>query len=179
MGFLNKISIIIFSVLMLILSVVGCLIIFGWLSVSTVASFLTLLLASTSSTMTVLGLIIVCMLLSIRGIFFDIDEQNKMKTKDGILLENSDGKLLITKETLENLVNNVIKGFENVERASSRVELDSKTNTLIVNSVLTVKQGTVIKELTKNLQQRIRETIKKSSDLDVKEVNISIKKIEN
>lgn len=179
MGFLNKISIIIFSVLMLILSVVGCLIIFGWLSVSTVASFLTLLLASTSSTMTVLGLIIVCMLLSIRGIFFDIDEQNKMKTRDGILLENSDGKLLITKETLENLVNNVIKGFENVERASSRVELDSKTNTLIVNSVLTVKQGTVIKELTKNLQQRIRETIKKSSDLDVKEVNISIKKIEN
>lgn len=179
MGIINKISIIIFSVLILIASIIGCLIIFGWISIATLATFLAALIATPSAAGTILIIFAVCIILSIRGIFFDIDKKDKMRVKDGILLENSDGKLLITKETLENLVNNVIKGFENVEKSTNRIVLEEGTNNLIINAVLTVKQGTIIKELSNNLQQRIKETVKISSDLDVKEVNISVRNIEN
>jgi len=42
---------------------------------------------------------------------------------------------------------------------------------------LTVKPNAVIKDLSNNLQLRIKETIKTSLDLDVKEVNIRVKNI--
>ena len=41
-----------------------------------------------------------------------------------------------------------------------------------------LKENAVIKELSSNLQTKIKETIKQSSDLDVKEVNIKVKNIE-
>ena len=43
---------------------------------------------------------------------------------------------------------------------------------------LSVRENAIIKELSTNLQNKIKETIKKSSDLDVKEVNIKVKNIE-
>ena len=46
----------------------------------------------------------------------------------------------------------------------------------IVN--LVVKENAVIKELTSNLQTKIKEAVKKSSDLEVKEVNVRVKNIE-
>ena len=43
---------------------------------------------------------------------------------------------------------------------------------------LSVKENAVIKELSTNLQTKIKTTIKKTSDLEVKEVNIKVKDIE-
>ena len=93
------------------------------------------------------------------------------------MLENSNGKLLITKETIENLVKAVVKGFDSAEDVTTSVELDNENN-LRVFVNLTVKENAVIKELSSNLQTKIKETIKQSSDLDVKEVNIKVKNIE-
>ena len=53
-----------------------------------------------------------------------------------------------------------------------------KDNNLTVNVNLVVKENAVIKELTSNLQAKIKEAVKKSSDLDVKEVNVKVKNIE-
>ena len=94
-----------------------------------------------------------------------------------IYVKNADGKLLITKETIENLVNTVVKGFDSAEDVTTKIELD-KDNQVKVFVNLAVKQNAVIKELSTNLQTRIKETIKKASDLDVKEVNIKVKNIE-
>ena len=60
-----------------------------------------------------------------------------------------------------NVVNNELTGINNVK--------------VMVN--LTVKPNAVIKDLSNNLQLRIKETIKTSLDLDVKEVNIRVKNI--
>lgn len=43
---------------------------------------------------------------------------------------------------------------------------------------LNVKENAIIKELSTNLQTKIKETIKNTSDLEVKEVNIKVKNIE-
>ena len=55
-------------------------------------------------------------------------------------------KLLITKDTIENLVNSVVKGFDSAENVTTRVELDNENNvTVFVN--LSVKENAVIKRI--------------------------------
>jgi len=173
----EKIAIILFSTIMLVLSIIACLLVFGWLEVETIADGLKVILNNTVSANIILGLSVLSILLSIRCIFFSPSDKGKNEYKSGILLENSDGKLLITRETIENLVNNIVRGFDSAEDITTRIELD-KENNVIVYVNLSVKENAIIKELSTNLQTKIKETIKKTSDLEVKEVNIKVKNIE-
>ena len=177
MKILDRIGLALFSSLMLIISIIVCLMIFGWLNVDLVHQLVVMAISDSVSSNIMLGLSIVFILLAIKCIFFDSSSKQEMDYKNGILLENSDGKLLITKDTIENLVNSVVKGFESAENVTTRVELDKENNvTGFVN--LSVKENAVIKELSTNLQTKIKTTIKKTSDLEVKEVNIKVKDIE-
>ena len=177
MKILDRIGLALFSSLMLIISIIVCLMIFGWLSVDLVHELVVMAINDNLSSNIMLGLSIVFILLAIKCIFFDSSSKQEMDYKNGILLENSDGKLLITKDTIENLVNSVVKGFDSAENVTTRVELDKENNvTVFVN--LSVKENAVIKELSTNLQTKIKTTIKKTSDLEVKEVNIKVKDIE-
>ena len=174
---LERIALALFSSLILILSVVLCLAIFGWLDTDLLGNVFNIAVTDSITSKILLGLAILFILLAIKCIFFDSSSKDQVDYKNGILLENSNGKLLITKETIENLVNAVVKGFDSAEEVSTKIELD-KQNNLTVNVNLVVKENAVIKELTSNLQTKIKETIKKSSDLEVKEVNIKVKNIE-
>ena len=177
MKILDRIGLALFSSLMLIISIIVCLMIFGWLSVDLVHELVVMAINDSVSSNIMLGLSIAFILLAIKCIFFDSTSKQEMDYKNGILLENSDGKLLITKDTIENLVNSVVKGFDSAENVTTRVELDNENNvTVFVN--LSVKENAVIKELSTNLQTKIKTTIKKTSDLEVKEVNIKVKDIE-
>lgn len=177
MKILDRIGLALFSSLMLIISIIVCLMIFGWLSVDLVHELVVMAINDNLSSNIMLGLSIVFILLAIKCIFFDSSSKQEMDYKNGILLENSDGKLLITKDTIENLVNSVVKGFDSAEKVTTRVELDKENNvTVFVN--LSVKENAIIKELSTNLQTKIKTTIKKTSDLEVKEVNIKVKDIE-
>lgn len=176
MKIIEKISLALFANIILIISVLLCLVIFGWIDLAIVHEMVNY--ATTDNTMSsiILGICIIFILLAIKCIFFDSSTSNQDKSKDGILLENDSGKLMISKDTLENLANSVVKGFENTENITSRVVLD-KENNVSVLVTLSVKPNVVIKDLSNNLQSKIKETIKTSLDLDVKEVNIRIKNI--
>ena len=177
MKILDRIGLALFSSLMLIISIIVCLMIFGWLSVDLVHELVVMAINDSVSSNIMLGLSIAFILLAIKCIFFDSSSKQEMDYKNGILLENSDGKLLITKDTIENLVNSVVKGFDSAENVTTRVELDKENNvTVFVN--LSVKENAIIKELSTNLQTKIKTTINKTSDLEVKEVNIKVKDIE-
>ena len=178
MGFLNKVTLVLFSLIVLLVSIVSLGLVFGLCTVEALGGLFLAVLALPYANLCAsifLGLMII---LSIRGVLVDTDKKNGMNFKDGILLENTDGKLLITKDTLQNLINNVAKEFDGVEKAYSKVQLVDKNGSLVVQIVLTVKQGTIIRELTQNIQRRIKEVVKTSSDLDVKEVNVNIRNIE-
>ena len=123
-----------------------------------------------------LGVSIVFILLSIRCIFFDPTSKEEIKDKQGVLLENSNGKLMISKETIENLVESVAKGFKEAESITTRVELDKENNVSIFAN-LVVSSDAIIKELSADLQNKIKERVKMATDLDVKEVNITVKKV--
>ena len=174
---IDRIALALFSSLILIMSVVLCLTIFGWIDITLLMGILNIVITDTVTSKILLGLAIIFILLSIKCIFFDSASKEQIDYKNGILLENSNGKLLITKETIENLVNAVVKGFESADEVNTKIDFD-KENNLTVNVNLIVKENAVIKELTSNLQTKIKEAIKKSSDLEVKQVNIKVKNIE-
>ena len=174
---IEKIALVLFSTLMLVISVILCLAIFGWININVIGDIINIAITNTTTANILLVLSIVFILLAIRCIFFDSNTKEKEEYKNGILLENSNGKLLITKETIENLVNGVVKGFDSAEDVTTKIELDKENNVKVFVN-LTVRENAVIKELSTNLQNKIKDTIKKSSDLEVKEVNIKVKNIE-
>lgn len=177
MKIIEKITLVLFSSLMLIISVILCLAIFGWISLDVLENVISIAITDDITSKILLGLSIIFILLAIRCIFFDYSSKEKEDYKNGILLENANGKLLITRETIENLVNGVVKGFDSAEDVTTKIELDNENNVKVFVN-LTVKENAVIKELSTNLQNKIKETVKKSSDLEVKEVNIKVKNIE-
>ena len=176
MKILEKITLIIYSNIMLILAVILSLIIFGWLDAELVGEIVNDILTGETSSKILLGLNIVFILLSIKCIFFDSTSKDQIKERQGVLLENESGKLMISKETIENLVNSVAKGFESTEDVTTRVELD-KENNVKVYANLVVSSEAVIKDLSAKLQTSIKDKIKKATDLEVNEVNITVKKV--
>ena len=176
MKILEKITLIIYSNIMLVLSIILCLLIFGWLDLDVVGNVVRGMISGGVITNIVLAVCVIFILLSIKCIFFDSTSKEQIKERQGVLLENDNGKLMISKETIENLVNSVALNFESAEDVTTRVDLDRENNvrvfvTLIVNS------NAVIKDLSANLQNRIKEKIKVATDLEVKEVNITVKKV--
>ena len=171
---LDKIGLILFSNLILIISVIICVLIFGWVTPETIYEITKIALNDPITTNSVLVVAIVSILLAIKCIFFSSNNNEINGIKDGILLQNSDGQLVISKSTLEELVNNIVKSFDSAQDVSSKIVLDEEKN-LIVYVTLNVKENAVIKELSNNLQTKIKSAIKKTADLEVKEVNISIK----
>ena len=175
MKVIEKITLIIYSNLILIMAVITCLLVFGWLDIDIVQGLTRTLIISSTSSKIILGVSIVFILLSIRCIFFDPSSKQEIKDKQGILLANENGKLMISKETIENLVEAVTKEYKAAKEVSSKVELDKDNNVnIFVN--LVVGADTVIKDLSIDLQNKIKNKVKETTDLDVKEVNITVKK---
>ncbi len=175
MKFLEKLSLTIFSIIILLLSIITCLLIFGWIQTSTIIYVLQLALSRPSVINTTLVVSIILILLAMKSIFFS-SGKNEDKT-EGILLENENGKLLISVNTIENLVKGVVAGFQNVTSANCKVNLDRQVNNVKVELDLTVAADTVIKELSLNIQDRIKEVVKRTTELEIKEIDIKIKDI--
>ena len=151
---LDKIILALFSILMFLASILVISIIIGWVKLSTINTFASMALENSNSSKAIL----------------------KKNKKNGVLMQNDNGKLLISKATIENIVQNVVSGFDSVEGTTVSTEMDNMNN-LIINVNLVVGNNVVIKELTLNMQNKIKEAIKKTSDLEVKEVNVKIKDI--
>ncbi|MCI8641715.1 MAG: alkaline shock response membrane anchor protein AmaP [Clostridia bacterium] len=175
MKIIEKITLIIYSNLMLIASVIICMIIFRWLDVDIVLSLVKNLVMSEVASKIILGVSLVFILLSIRCIFFDPTSKQESKDKQGVLLANENGKLMISKETIESLVEAVTSEYKTAKEVSSRVELDKENNVNIFIN-LVVSADSIIKDLSVNLQEKIKRRVKETTDLEVKEVNIMIKK---
>ncbi len=173
---LEKITLIIYSNIILILSIILCLLIFGWLDMSLIGDISYKLIVGETSSKILLGLGIVFILLSTKCIFFDSTSKEELKERQGVLLENESGKLMISKETIENLVNSVALNFQSAEEVTTKVELDKENNVKVYVNLI-ISSDAIIKDLSANLQTKIKEKVKRATDLEVKEVNIAVKKV--
>ena len=175
MKILEKISLTLFSVIMLLLSIILIVILFGWLNDTAINLAIGLLRNSPVATNITIGACVVIILLSIKSIFFSSDFIESA-SNEGIKVTSENGSVLITRETLENIVNGVVKNFDGAKETSCRINID-KENNLTIDLNVIVQPDVVIKDLSSNIQNKIKETIKATSDLEVKEINIKIKNV--
>lgn len=174
MKFLDKLVLKIFSLIILVLAVGLILIMTGIIPMGIIEDYLLLLVDYENGIKITIGVLAVLMLLAIKGIFFTSKPENN--GKDGIILENTSGKLVISKESLENLIASVIKDIPGADTVSSKTILDRDKN-LIVYVTAVVSKDVMIKDISNELQAKIKTAMKRTADLDVKEVNIKIKNI--
>lgn len=173
MKFLERFALVIYSYIILIIAVVLSLLIFNWLDFDTVGNMLNALLTGAIASKITLAICVLFILLSIKCIFFDENSKQKLKESQGILLKNENGELMISKDSIENMVKNAVSGFENVKECNTKIDVNSE-NHIIITLLLVVNENVVIKDLASNLQSKVKEEIKKISDLDVQEVNVKI-----
>ena len=76
MKLLDKIALVLFSSIILILSSLLCFAIFGWIKVDIMALFINNLIANDTVSKIALGILVILILLAIKGIFFGILIQN-------------------------------------------------------------------------------------------------------
>lgn len=172
---LDKFNLVLFSIIILVISLLICFLQFGWIDINSAHNGTSFLVENSTAGNISLGLAILLILLSIKSIFFN-SYSSESNGKDGILLENDNGKLLVSKDTIESLTNTVIKSFDSAETVMTKVELDEESHVKIYIT-LSVHPDAVIKDLSAKLQSNVKEAIKKSLDLDVTEVNIRVKNI--
>ena len=178
MKILERIALILFSIVMIIIAITSCLVVFDVVELKTIYKSIEELLKDDVARKVIIGSSIVAILLAIKALFFPTRMKKKQEIKSGVLLENKDGRLLISKDTIENIVNGVVKGFDEAVESQTKVMLDANNNITVFISLL-VKNDSIIKEMSSNMQTRIKETIKRNTDLEVSQVNINIRDVDN
>ena len=176
MRFLERAIMRIFSLIIMVISVVCLLVLFRIISISSI-SYITEMIQSYPPAVKVTAIIcIVLFLMSLRGLFARLKPVDL--AKNGIVLENGSGKLVISKESLENLISSVSKDIPGTESITSRTILDKNRNLKVYVNVV-ASQDVYLKDLSLELQKRVKEAMLKTADLEVKEVDVRIKSISN
>ena len=173
MKFLERFALIVYSYIILIIAVVLSLLIFNWVNFETISDMLEALITGTITSKITLVVSIVFILLSIKCIFFDEKSKERLKEAQGILLKNENGELMISKDSIENMVKNAVAGFENVKDCNTKIDVNSE-NQIMITLYVVVNENVIIKDLATNLQTKVKEEVKNISDLDVQEVNVKI-----
>ena len=165
MKILEKFVLILYSFLVLVISVVLCLVIFKIIDIETINNCIKYMLEDSTILITVLASSIVCILLSIRCLFFRKRKEIKKSDATDILLENESGRLLISKRAIDTKDCKVI------------VDIDPANYLSVYVSIL-LNNNLKIRDMTLDLQLKIKSQIKDDFDLDVKQVNIKIDSVE-
>ena len=121
--------------------------------------------------------VLACILMCVWTAFVTFKRSTRNNADNGILLENEHGTLLITKDSIINLIESVVNNNAEIRADGVKIEFNEE-NELIVNVIVEVKDSTIIKDISAKLQENVKLVIKKSTDLDVREVNIKIKDVE-
>lgn len=174
MKFLDKLALKIFSIIIFVIAISAILLITGIISIDMIVDEINKIPSGETALQVTIAVIAVLMLLAIKGLFFTSKPEDN--GKDGIVLENNSGKLVISKESLESLIASVIKEIPGAETVSSKTILDKNKNLIIFVTAI-VSKDVMLKDISNELQTKIKETMKKTADLEVKEVNIRIKNI--
>ncbi|MBR2704969.1 MAG: alkaline shock response membrane anchor protein AmaP [Clostridia bacterium] len=174
MKILEKFVLILYSFLMLIVSAIICLIVFKVITIDQIKYTIEYVQKDTALVITILAIAIVCILLSIRCLFFRKKKQIKKSNTTEILLENESGRLLISKNAIENAAKNIVKESLRLDTdIKVTADIDPANNISIYIAVM-LDRALNVRDLTLDLQLRIKNEIKESFGLEVKQVNIKV-----
>jgi len=176
MKVLDKIGLAVFSTIVLIISLILCAVIIGVSDIYEIAVGINNVLDNTLWVNILFGVQLVLILLAIKCIFFNSSARERSKNRAAITLENNEGKLVVSRDVIENLASLVAKSYEGIENVSTKVEVDDETNIRIIVN-MQVLEEVKITEITNRLQSNIKDSVKKSLNLEVKEVIVKVKDI--
>ena len=71
----------------------------------------------------------------------------------------------------------IVYEFSNIKECIPKISVNEQ-NEIAVTLQIIVDEDVVIKDLASNLQNKVKEEMKRTSDLDVKEVNVKIVKLQ-
>lgn len=176
MKFLEKVALVLFSIVISIMAIALILMMLNIIQIGVISKAVSFLLYDDLAFKITLTVTIVMLLLALKCIFFGAKKEDD--GRNGVTLENASGKLVISKESLENLIANVVKDVQGIEAISSRTFLD-RNNNLVVYVTTLVSKDMMIKDVSTQIQEKIKEALSKTADLEVKQVNIKVKNITN
>lgn len=176
MKLIERFSLRLFSIIIIFLSIITILTVTSVLHIDFLFRALSFTIENETYARITIIVSVILILLGIKSLLSRLKPEDE--SKNGIILENASGKLVISKESLENLIAGVSKNIPGAESISSKTVLDKDRN-LKVYVATVVSDDVVLKDISTDLQKRIKEAMKKTADLDVKEVNIKIKNITN
>ena len=175
---MSKIGFFISAVIVLMLSLLLCTLIWGWVTPDQVMSVIMMGLSNGIATKIILGVAILLVMLTTFSIANGTDDKSVNGVKEGVIISKDSGDLVISKSTLEDMVFNAISKYSNVQNPQIGVIVKNSGKVLIYIT-MDVANDTVIKDLSNRIQNDVSSTIKNCTDLDVENVNVSIKGIGN
>ncbi|MGN1298393.1 MAG: alkaline shock response membrane anchor protein AmaP [Candidatus Scatovivens sp.] len=176
MKFFEKACLVLFSIIIFVLAIIIILMTLGIVNTNLFTTVLNSLISKQIPLRITIVTSVVLLFISARFILFRIGKEEL--TKDGIILENANGKLIISKESLENMILSATKSISGIDYINSKTLLD-KEHRLLVYVTIIVTEEIIVKDVSKQLQENIKETMKNTADLEVSSVSITVKNIIN
>ena len=173
MKFFDKFSLKIYSLIMLAISIIIGIAAVEIISFSDITDFCKNI--TNEYFYAVIAVVAILIVWSIRNVINGGKGSNE--NSSGVLLENKNGKLLITKESINNLIETVVQQNKDVSNVNTKLDFDENNNILVFLN-FSVNIGASVKDVTSDIQTKIKDSVKRTTDLDIKEINIKIKNIE-
>lgn len=175
---LDRLISFVFSVIMLVVSIVLILVGVGLVEPQMIIDMINehvfveeMITANMFNTLTIVG--VVLFLASLKTtIFLSLF---KTKDKSPILVKTGNGEVEIAQETIINTVRNVGTSFENIKDVQAK--MIKKRRGVIIYAMVMVYANSNIKEITEEMQKQVKEVVKASTGVNVLEVNIKVKNV--
>lgn len=169
MKILDRIALSIFSVLILVVSVVYISLFFEIVGIDLVSQGIDFLINNEPSRSVFMGLACISFILALKCIFVTSEGKSPIEIKtDGGILE-------ITPQTLESIALIVTKNYASICNANTK--MITKKNGVIICITCNVLPNTNIVELEKDLKTKIKEKIETQTSANVIEVRTKVKDI--
>lgn len=173
MKIINRVILHLFSFIILFISAMGLMTLLRVVSLSSEYLALAGVLNNIVYRRIGIAVFILLIILSLKGLFFFGNEE---KYDDGIELENDDGRLIITKHTLKNIIDQTVKSFDNIEDSFTKIYIDENSDISVLETIY-VTNDTIIKDLSNSIQIKVKEAVKKSLDVELKGIDIRVRDV--
>ena len=173
MKYLDRLINFIFSLAILLVSIVVIMISAGFIGYESVDAWIkTTLFSTANNTVTCIVSIIVFLAALKTTIFLS---RTNGKKKSAILVDTNHGKVQIAQETIENTAKGVAKKYEEIKDVQVRMLKEKRG--INVYMALMVMPNTNVIELSASVQDAVKEAIEDTTGVKVNNVDIKIKNI--
>lgn len=173
MRMLDKFISFIFSIIILVVSVVVLMLVFDLTSFDLIVDLVNTYVLNDAYRNTVILITAIFILLSLKTTIFLSDISGSSKRP--ILVDTDNGRVEIAQETIDTTVKSVAYSFPEIKNVQAKMEKQNKG--IVIYVAISVIQDTNIKSLTDKLQAKIGTTILDTTGIKVLNTNVKVKNI--